>query len=154
MKKNNSGFTLIELVLTFLVVGILSAVAIPATTALLNNARISATEKELKEIQIAIMGDHKNRIAGFRDNIGALPTTLNQLYDNSAATYPTFNSYTQMGWNGPYIESRDSNSDGTPEVLQDAWGTLYVYNQGTGTITSWGPNRASGGGDDIVIRVE
>ena len=152
--NSKKGFTLIELVIVLVVVGLSSAVAIPAGTNLANTARRSSTQKELKELQVAIMGDPDTGLLGFRDHIGALPNSLDELYDNSGGgAYPAFDNFTQRGWNGPYIQNNDGDNDGTPDVLQDGWGNSYVYNSGTGTITSWGADQAAGGGDDIVANV-
>jgi len=152
--ENKDAFTLIELVVTMLIVGLLASIAVPASTNLYTNAQISATGKEMKNIQLAIMGDAQQGLMGFRDHIGDLPANLTELFDNTVAAYPGFNNYTQRGWNGPYIEDRDSDGDGRAEVLDDAWGNPYVYVQAAGTLTSWGPDQAAGGGDDIVLNID
>jgi len=147
-----SGFSLIELIISFVVIGILALTLIPTATDIIENAHISATEKELKAIQMAIMGDPDTGLLGFRDNIGSLPANLPDLYQQGA--YPGFNSYTQTGWNGPYLEQTDHDSNGTIDILEDSWKNMYVYNSGAGTITSCGVNQVAGGGDDIVALVQ
>lgn len=152
--KNKRGFSLIELTIVFIAIGILSVAVVPNLTRIIENSKISTTEKELKAIQTAIMGDPETGVLGFRDTIGSLPVALSDLYDNTAGTYAAFNNYTQRGWNGPYIEGTDQDGDGTEDVLEDAWDNAYVYNSAAGTITSGGPdgNQATAG-DNIVANV-
>jgi len=147
-----SGFTLMELVLVILLVSILSFVVIPKATNLLDSSREVATQKEMREIQRAVLGDPDTGLIGYQDNMAALPSALADLHTNPAvAGYTTYDAYTQLGWNGPYVDSRDLDGGGTPDIEEDAWGNAYVYNAGAGTVTSWGPDEAGGGGDDIVV---
>jgi prepilin-type N-terminal cleavage/methylation domain-containing protein len=152
-KQEKNGFTLVELVIVLVVISILAVSLVPATTMIVTRSRTSATEKELKAIQMAIMGDPDTGLLGFRDHIGALPASLDELYDNSGAGYPAFNNYTQTGWHGPYIESTDNDDDGVIDMLEDAWGNPYTYNSGAGTVRSNGDNGIAGDADDIVANL-
>lgn len=63
---------------------------------------------------------------------------------------PTSTTYLLLqGWCGPYADrvfSQNSN-----DFKTDGWGTSFSFNSGTGVLTSYGPDKASGGGDDLVF---
>jgi hypothetical protein len=64
---------------------------------------------------------------GFYGDLGRLPTDLRELASN-------INSDPQ--WRGPYV--RGALGGDTLGYLSDAWGNLYSYNSGSGTISSLG----------------
>jgi len=143
------GFTLIEILMVLILLAVISAVSIPSVINLSNNAKITVTTERLNEIKRAIVGDSR-RVAngeyinpGFETNMGSLPTALTDLTTQGAQS--TYNPFTKRGWRGPYI------SDTSSTWNQDAWGTTIVYSSGGRSLTSYGPNKAAGGGDDIVI---
>ncbi len=151
---NKRAFTLIELVITMLIIGILSVVVIAKVGDISTSAKENATRNEMKEIYYAICGNPEKGIAGYKDNMGHIPTA-GEGGLNALIVDPTggagFNQYTQIGWNGPYVSNRDNDSNGIADILEDAWGNPYVYDAVAGTVTSYGDDEASGGGDDIVI---
>lgn len=53
MKKNNKGFTLVELLGSIVIVGILSVIAITNVSKLINNAKKETTESQSKTIKMA-----------------------------------------------------------------------------------------------------
>ncbi len=149
----NKGFTLIELIVVLMVLAFLSISLIPRIDGLTQSANIAATEKEMKEISIAIIGDSEADLRGFQYNMRRLPANLAELYTDPGGGY---NTYTQRGWNGPYVDARDSNGNSVQDIREDAWGTAYVYNQGAGTLTSRGSDGAAGGAGpaaDIVLNL-
>ena len=144
------GFSLIEILMGLVLIAILSAIAIPSFVNFSNDARITVTREKMNEMKRAIVGDPR-RVAngqyvnpGYENHVGALPTALADLHTKPGAV-SDFNPFTKRGWRGPYISSSDSNWN------LDAWGTAIVYNSGTRTLTSYGPDRAAGGGDDITV---
>ena len=54
-KKHQAGFTLVELMITIAIIGILAAIAIPNFIAYREKSKISAAESELKGLELAIM---------------------------------------------------------------------------------------------------
>lgn len=149
---HHKGFTLLELVTVLILIGILSAIAIPAFHNIHTEARIKATFQEMKELQKAIMGDSEFR--GYMQDVGALPTNLSDLYGAQAGGY---NPFLQTGGSrGGYISDVDGDGNGVADILEDAWGHPYAWDSATGVLYSFGPNGSNdgGGGDDIVLDVD
>lgn len=150
------GFTLIELVMTILIVAIISAVAIPNFLDLRDDAKSAVTKDEMAALKRAIAGDSRvisgGRYAfpGYEVDQGALPTTLSNLVTNPATgtTVQDYNPITRRGWRGPYIDP-----SATSDYSKDAWGVSYVYSSTARRIRSWGPNKVdnTGGSDDIDL---
>lgn len=139
---NRKGFTVIELVIVIIILGILMAFAIPKINDVVASGKVSTTEAEMSEIVTAIIGDVNTGHHGFVQDMRRYPTTLSELYTD---TGDTWNPATQIGWSGPYIETEDRDGNGTYDILEDAWGNAYAYNSGAKTITSYGADGASGG---------
>lgn len=136
MKKN--GFTLIEIILAIVILGIISTIAMKSLTISIEQARFDKTVDEIDELARAIVGDGRLVSGGFRTNfgyvgdIGALPPNLDALVTNPGG-YST--------WNGPYIQC--DFSENTDDYKRDAWNELYTFSGGV-TIAS------SGGGSAIT----
>lgn len=153
-----SGFTLIELVMVIILLGILSTIAIPKVTDVIKTARIKATKGEMTEIKKALMGDPSAVSGGvlvdrgFNGDIGHLPSTLDELV--TQGSYPNWNRFTQRGWNGPYI-STDFTSNN--EWKLDAWGHAYeIYSPTAGdtSLLSYGPDGVKGTSDDLELHLK
>lgn len=170
--KENRGFTFIELVLVIVILGILSAVAIPKLGDLVNSSKINTTRQEMMTIKQALIGDASARVGavvidqGFIiDNLGASNNLDMTAFDvtnlvTKPGAWSVYNRVTRKGWNGPYI-----SDDGTGSYLNDSWEQAYIFSQNAvsasgpnleNTITSLGPNGIAdtGGGDDddIIIK--
>lgn len=113
------GFTLIEMIMVIIIIGILAGVAAMKLTSSMESARYEATMAELDELARAIAGNAAVRTGdaradfGYVGDIGALPPDLDALVTN-----PGFAT-----WDGPYISSH-SGGDG---FKKDAWNVDYVY---------------------------
>jgi prepilin-type N-terminal cleavage/methylation domain-containing protein len=143
-KLDQGGFTLIELVIIIVVLGILAAVAIPKFSDMSDSSKISATKMELTALKRAVVGNpavtaggaYVNR--GFEGDVGHLPQRLQDLVAKPDSIL-TYNPLTRLGWNGPYL-------DGDGGVyLDDAWDASYVYQPFGRQILS------TGGGDTIKV---
>ncbi|MBN1492906.1 MAG: hypothetical protein JW938_02025 [Candidatus Omnitrophica bacterium] len=144
------GHTLFEMVAIITILGVLAAVIIPKIYDITDTSKTNATQKEMVELQKAIMGDGDFR--GYFDDTGSLPANLSDLY---AAAEASYNPFLQTGGRrGTYVSDADVDGVGGADILQDAWGNAYGWDAGTGVITSGGPNGVIGtGGDDITLDV-
>ncbi len=131
--KGYKGFTIMELLVVVLIIGILSTVALRTIDATRDRALFDQTIKEMRELVNAMVGNPEITANGQRIDFGffgdmmRLPNDLRELVEN------TTNS---PHWRGPYLRQ---------EFLQDsigyrfdAWGNPYTYNPVTGTIATLG----------------
>ena len=145
LKLDPGGFTLIELAIIIVVLGILAAVAVPKFADMADSSKINATRQELSALKQAVVGNpsaiaggaYINR--GFEGDVGFVPSRLQDLVSkpDSVATYDPL---TRMGWNGPYLDSAGG------AYLTDAWDNNYNYQPGGRLIYSTG-----GSGDTIRV---
>jgi prepilin-type N-terminal cleavage/methylation domain-containing protein len=163
LQKN--GFTLVELVVVMLVLAVLSFVVIPRAIDFSERTSSAITESGLGQIQKAIMGDRSTGFEGFLDHMGRLPSAtegLAVLLDSShldGGSPATYNPITERGWNGPYLDSIDTDSSGTADSLEDAWGNAFNYDPTADPVVIWsnGPDEVDDSADpdedDIYIEL-
>ena len=150
-RTNQTGFTVIEIVMVIVILGVLAAVAIPKVGNYLTSTRENVTRSKMLVIKQAMIGDPSARTGGvstdkgYIGEVGYPPVQLPDLLTKPAAD-PAWNRYLGTGWNGPYL-----NDDGSGSYLEDAWGNPLIYDASGRTLTSYGANGAAGGGDDIVM---
>ncbi len=132
MKRQN-GFTLMELLVVLLIIGILSTVALRTIDATRDRALFDQTAKEMKELIYAMVGNPELTANGRRIDFGfygdmmRLPNDLDELVEN------TSNS---PHWKGPYLR-REFLQD-TMGYRLDAWGNPYTFDPSTGTLATLG----------------
>ncbi len=126
------GFSLIELLIVIVVIGIMAALTMQSMDVTVEDVRRTKTEREMEILANAIVGNAdltasgKRADFGYVGDVGAFPPNINALYSNPGG-YGT--------WNGPYIPSGfayDSLS-----LKTDEWGQPYIYSGGL-TISSTG----------------
>jgi prepilin-type N-terminal cleavage/methylation domain-containing protein len=141
---DQGGFTLIELVIVIVTLGILAAVAIPKFSDMIEASKISATKKEMMQLKRAVIGnpdvvsggEYVDR--GFEGDVGFVPSGLADLAVKPDSVV-NYDKLTRLGWNGPYIDSSAG------DYLKDAWGVVYVYQPSNRRMIS------VGGSDSITV---
>jgi prepilin-type N-terminal cleavage/methylation domain-containing protein len=139
--RDRFGFTLIEVILVIVIIGILATVALRSGSAVFQTARVEQTKQELDALAQAMVGNPELHNIGSRSDfgyvgdIGALPPDLDALISNPGG----FST-----WNGPYIANRFSQL--ADDFKKDAWGVTYVYNGGVMFMST-------GSGNNVVRRV-
>ena len=132
-RSSTSGFTLMEMLVVLVIIGLISAVAIPQVMKLLGSAKHKAAK-----IQLETVGQSLNH---FSIDMGRLPT------DKEGLAILLTGPQDDMSWDGPYVRGA--------EQLKDPWGAPLIY-QAPGTngaktfiLRTLGADHAEGGsGDD------
>jgi general secretion pathway protein G len=165
LKNKKLGFTLIEVIMVIILLGIVATMSIDSLTGSLTEDKVEATLQEMRAIRNAMVGDPTILTGGVRSNfgylgdLGGIPTAvqgLSALVTNPGLPAWAMNASVRIGygWNGPYINNVDSGND----ITTDAWGTAYVYSPAASppTLVSRGSDGAVGGtgtAADITIQI-
>jgi general secretion pathway protein G len=104
-QRNSRGFTLIEIVVVVIILGILAATIIPQFVGTTNDAKISAAKAQISELESAL-----ERLYVNMDRYPTPDEGLKILVDAPAGD-------DAAKWRGPYIK----------QLRKDPWGNDYQY---------------------------
>lgn len=114
-----SGFTLIELMLVVIIIGVLAAIVTPRFIGRDEDAKIAAAKANITNISIGL--------DMFRMHMGSYPDSLGELMVDPGS---------DDKWRGPYLNK-------SPD--RDPWGTPYIYEpetaEGGYRLCSEGPDK-------------
>ena len=127
------GFTLLELLVVILIIGLLSGIVAPRLFGQIGRSEIVAARAQIDAFDKAL--------TAFRIDMGRFPTDAEGL--RALVEVPVADA---VRWRGPYLK------DGVP---LDPWGNPYQYRTRSSRgkdfdLTSLGPDRAPGGQGDAA----
>jgi general secretion pathway protein G len=135
--SSRRGFTLLELMLVIMVLGVIAAITMPRLAGRSKQAAIAAARTDIDGTIAVALDLYELDNGGYPTSDQGLAALYEQPRSGSAAN----------NWNGPYIKR---------QVGSDPWGNPYEY-RSPGThhaqdydLWSLGPDEADGTDDDIT----
>ncbi|MDA3556330.1 type II secretion system major pseudopilin GspG [Acinetobacter sp. AOR15_HL] len=130
MKKNSLGFTLLELLIVVVIIGLLAGIVGPKLFKNINKSEVTTAKAQIDTFVKAL--------DNFRIDTGRYPTAEEGL--KALLNCPN----NLQGWNGPYLKK---------SIPADPWGTPYQYNvpsqhNGDYDVFSFGKDKKLGGEND------
>jgi general secretion pathway protein G len=122
-----AAFTLIELMVVIVIIGLLAGIVVPNYFSRIKSAEITRMKADMKSISDALKF--------FKMDCGTYPESLEKLYAQPQRV---------ENWHGPYLDFRP----------RDPWGGEYIYQQTADmsapfVLKSYGPDEREGGeGED------
>lgn len=124
MKKK--GFTLMELIIVIVIIGILVAAMLPMFASSTDKARMGKVQSELDAIKTSVLM--------YYTDTGNWPVASNSSQNDGKGL--TSDGFSVSNWNGPYIDSWKNDPWGHAYVLKRAADVSGVVK--TITVRSWG----------------
>lgn len=103
--KKQDGFTLMEVLLAVVIIGVLAALIGPNIMKRIKQMNINATKATMASLQSAIRE--------YKQEVGQFPKTLDDLIEKPSGKAEKF-------WDGPYLDK--------PQIPIDSWKNEYEYN--------------------------
>ena len=123
MNKTQTGFSLIELLVVLVILGLIAGLVVPNVIGQTEKAKVKAASATIQRLAMGVE-------AYYLDN-GEVPERLEQLVTDPGDV---------SSWTGPYIKS---------SILKDPWGEAYQFRypgeHGEFDIVSYGPDKQMGG---------
>ncbi|MBI4839103.1 MAG: type II secretion system major pseudopilin GspG [Nitrospirae bacterium] len=124
------GFTLIELMVVMIILGLLAAIVVPKFI-----GKVGPAKQKAAQAQIELLG---TALDSFHLDVGRYPTTAEGL--QALITRPAGAD----DWKGPYLKKQ--------EIPLDPWGNPYHYDspgsRGEYDLYSYGADNSEGGSDE------
>lgn len=154
-ERERAGFGLLQIVLLLGLVALAAAVLLPLGSQLLSIERTGRTERQLRGLKHALVGDagagtdRTRRDFGYLGDFGGLPDSLPQLLRQLSQPGFAVSGAKRLGagWRGPYVHLE--SLEDTAAVLRDAFGRRlrYVTADSTAGGETWDAFLQSAGED-------
>jgi general secretion pathway protein G len=130
MRRSQGGFTLIELMVVILIIGLLATIVVQSLRGATDKAKRVKAEADISEIKTAL--------DRYYLDVGSYPNTEQGL--QALVSAPNTGNVSQRGgedYQGPYLE----------KLPPDPWGNLYVYQSDGNSyvLKSYGADGVEGG---------
>jgi general secretion pathway protein G len=106
-KKSNAGFTLIEMLVVLVIIGLLAGLVGPKLFTKVDSAKVQTAQTQIKML--------KGNLEAMRLDIQRLPTEAEGL---ALLNTPPTDEKLKARWKGPYLDEA---------LPADPWGNPYVY---------------------------
>jgi len=138
LQYTRAGFTLMEILIAVMIIGLLGAMIGPALFNVYKNQQINKTRQDVKGF--------KDGISMYKMHTNQYPTVLKDLVRRPKSS----DERVTKKWQGPYI-----GKEGDTEAPEDAWGNKFSYKVTPGgkhpyELHSWGPNEKGSPKDEWI----
>lgn len=155
---NQRGMGILFILAIILAMGLAAGVGSITAKWAMDDRGIIETREKMARIATAISRTSRGGVyakvegRGFMQDVGSMPTALSELLTKpvaaAACSYDT-TLKRNTGWCGPYWVDKFTGE----ASWADSWGVTIAYSATAGTLTSYGPDKLSGGGDDLILPI-